>query len=349
MASQGPLGCNDNWIADHSVGSHDWISVDGGMSAIDGNTISALANGGTWLVKTNNHGFTIPSNATITGIKTEWYAKDSCLLSGTTVTLPDGSKASIDCIEVGDKLMGFNPDRSACVVTVTSVSKLPANSYYRIRTTKTGGKLQKKMWGDTLDYCEVKATGTHPFLNENNDFTLVSDLKVGDKIYTGYCKFNHDTDQMMLMSELEEITEIEVTNDSVYVYDISVDGPHVFLGNGFLVHNKTGGNISDNHSLVVKADGSYANFDLPAGDPLPTSLIWLIYGGDGEMWGESWTYSDINSASFGAAISFAGTSNSAVLDYMQITVYYTTPSGKKLDAVSVSKLDGSNFSKLDGV
>ncbi len=60
--------------------------------------------------------------------------------------------------------------------------------------------------------------------------------------------------------------------------------------------------------------------------PSPTQLI---YGGSTNLWGGAWTPADINSANFGAAFAaqrgaFPSTQTAGV-DYMPITVYYTAP------------------------
>jgi len=60
----------------------------------------------------------------------------------------------------------------------------------------------------------------------------------------------------------------------------------------------------------------------------------IVYGSPTDKWGLSLTYSDINSSNFGVAFQ-AGTMNAistgtfvAYVDYITITVYYSTPSGK---------------------
>jgi hypothetical protein len=68
---------------------------------------------------------------------------------------------------------------------------------------------------------------------------------------------------------------------------------------------------------------------------LTTSDTLYATGGEGQLWGESWLYSDINDADFGAAIAFNYSSGSAArnvtVDRMQITVFHIPPRGR-LDA-----------------
>lgn len=60
---------------------------------------------------------------------------------------------------------------------------------------------------------------------------------------------------------------------------------------------------------------------------LTTTNTLYTFGGAGDLWGTSWTPSDINSANFGAAINFAISFTSATrttsLDYVQITIFGT--------------------------
>jgi len=61
----------------------------------------------------------------------------------------------------------------------------------------------------------------------------------------------------------------------------------------------------------------------------PTSLGTATYGNSGDLWGLSWTPSDINNTNFGVAISVHSnlilSTLTATVDYMRITVHYTVP------------------------
>lgn len=63
------------------------------------------------------------------------------------------------------------------------------------------------------------------------------------------------------------------------------------------------------------------------GTKWPTSDAIKTYGGESELWGESWSPADINATSFGAALSIASHmydyGSEAYVDHIRITVYYT--------------------------
>jgi hypothetical protein len=89
----------------------------------------------------------------------------------------------------------------------------------------------------------------------------------------------------------------------------------------------TASNTADNAVRLVKA-GSIETTDRSSGSTWQTGLNYIQYGGTSDLWGDTWTPSDINSAGFGAAISAKTTSavnRTFSIDWVRITVYYTTP------------------------
>lgn len=83
-----------------------------------------------------------------------------------------------------------------------------------------------------------------------------------------------------------------------------------------------------NHPAIMKAGSIVAT---KAGtDTWPTSTpAYVSYGGPTDLWGQSWTASDINNSGFGAQIAAVsttgGTSSTAFIDAIRIKVWYTPP------------------------
>lgn len=70
-----------------------------------------------------------------------------------------------------------------------------------------------------------------------------------------------------------------------------------------------------------------------------TSPSTATYGGASDLWGTTWTYSDINDSGFGAAWQGGGSHGvTGAIDYARITVYYTSAAGV---TVSVSAINGT--------
>lgn len=87
--------------------------------------------------------------------------------------------------------------------------------------------------------------------------------------------------------------------------------------------------ITDNSIRLLK-NGSQVGTDHAGNFDWGTSFAYHTYGSASDLWGTTWSPADINNANFGMEISafLPGNNNSiAFVDYVSITVYYTTPGG----------------------
>ena len=97
---------------------------------------------------------------------------------------------------------------------------------------------------------------------------------------------------------------------------MSVDDNHNFFANGVLVHNA--GTTKDHRVRIIKGGSISSNEDKASGTAWTDTLAYHTYGDSSALWGESWNVSDINSDTFGVAISVYG---SGYLD-QNYTTYY---------------------------
>lgn len=98
------------------------------------------------------------------------------------------------------------------------------------------------------------------------------------------------------------------------------------------------GTVEDDSIRLVKG-GTIVGSDLGAGIAWPTADTYRTFGGATNLWGESWTDSDINASDFGvvfnaALVDPASSSVIAFVDHIRITVDYTTASNNALLVVS---------------
>src|SRR5690606_31897156 len=56
----------------------------------------------------------------------------------------------------------------------------------------------------------------------------------------------------------------------------------------------------------------------------PLTDNYVSYGGPGDLWGETWLYSDINNINFGGSLRSNILNGSARVDHMRVTVYVTS-------------------------
>ncbi len=90
----------------------------------------------------------------------------------------------------------------------------------------------------------------------------------------------------------------------------------------------TGGECRDLVVRIVKG-GVIGSTDRALADPWPSSDAYASYGGSSDLWGETWTRTDINASNFGFAIAARVTSSpfftpAPRIDHIRMTVYYTT-------------------------
>jgi len=65
----------------------------------------------------------------------------------------------------------------------------------------------------------------------------------------------------------------------------------------------------------------------------PTTDTYVVHGGTGQLWGLAWTPADINASNFGVSISARNYDidpRYALVDHVQIRVYYTPPAGTNM-------------------
>lgn len=77
---------------------------------------------------------------------------------------------------------------------------------------------------------------------------------------------------------------------------------------------------------LLKA-GTAAGTDKSTGASIPTTAATVSYGGAADLWGTTWTPSDINNANFGAAFVAVGAlADTVSVDFFRITVTSTSAS-----------------------
>jgi hypothetical protein len=92
-----------------------------------------------------------------------------------------------------------------------------------------------------------------------------------------------------------------------------------------------GGTVTTDNSVRLVKGGAIMGDNKASGGGWPSSPgSYHSYGSSTDLWGISWTASDINSANFGAVISanlgsvtFPSGNEKAQVDHMRITVYYS--------------------------
>jgi len=114
-------------------------------------------------------------------------------------------------------------------------------------------------------------------------------------------------------------------------FGFSIPGPAQIVGIEARIERRSlGGMIVDSRVRIVKG-GVVGSTERAAGGTWPTVDTVATYGSSSDLWGETWTPSDINANDFGLALSVFDSADLALVDVITLQVYYSlcadTPSG----------------------
>ncbi|MCX6224217.1 MAG: hypothetical protein NTV01_05625 [Bacteroidia bacterium] len=115
-------------------------------------------------------------------------------------------------------------------------------------------------------------------------------------------------------------------------YGFSIPSPSTILGITVTINRQTSGTISplirDNRISLLKSGAIQTTNYAVTGTNWPTTMGPAIYGGIADLWGTTWTASEINDPNFGVVLAVTTTnttSRTATVDYIQITITYSCP------------------------
>ena len=95
----------------------------------------------------------------------------------------------------------------------------------------------------------------------------------------------------------------------------------------------------DSHVKIVKG-GTIGSTNKASATTWTTSDVIATYGNASDLWGESWSYSDINDSTFGIALAadhtaFSKSGHTLAVDHITIKIYYTAGGVSKLGLLGV--------------
>jgi hypothetical protein len=108
--------------------------------------------------------------------------------------------------------------------------------------------------------------------------------------------------------------------------------------------NSSGGTILDNASRIVKG-GTIGTTDKSRAAAWQVADTFTPYGGNTDLWGLTWTETDVNATTFGAALSAkqaSGGNHTATVDSSRITVTYLQCGNGTVDGVEQCDLGAGN-------
>lgn len=165
----------------------------------------------------------------------------------------------------------------------------------------------------------------------NSPGTAANDAAVGTLVWTSpdNCKTSNNTyTQCFGVSSSQFSNYLKATNFGFSIPSgATIDGILVEIER-YANHNSASLHVLDEVVKLVK-NGTVVGTNLGVlGTKWATGDAVFSYGGSSELWGTSWTDSDINNANFGAVLQVETVNGAkiniyAYVDHIKITVYYT--------------------------
>ncbi len=181
---------------------------------------------------------------------------EGCFLSGTLVSMADGSKKSIEDILVWDKILAYDEEtKTHAINEVLELQSQISKGYYNI--TLSDSTILQVTSNHALYFSDGKYTGwgsINPYETLIQDKKFVRKLNVCDKL------FKED-------GSFVTITGIVYIPTPVKTYNLkSVENSHTYYADGLLVHNK---DCILYNTLIIGEDGKPVKIqDLDLGDEI---------------------------------------------------------------------------------
>jgi hypothetical protein len=185
-------------------------------------------------------------------------------------------------------------------------------------TTDFGGNWVASAGVDTIFY--VLEAGTLAWTNPDNS-------KVSDDVYS---------------TAVNPSSGVSVTTHFLKASNFGFNFPSTYTINGIKVEVEKKSSldstdfIKDSSVKIIKSDGSFGSSDNATATHWSTSEGYVSYGSSSDLWGATWSPSDINNSNFGVVISAFLNANdfvTASVDHIRITIYYT-PNGLAYELIA---------------
>lgn len=131
---------------------------------------------------------------------------------------------------------------------------------------------------------------------------------------------------------------LKITN-----FNLNIPTGATIQGISVTIRRSTNGSGLNDSSIKIVKGGTISGTDQSAGASWGNTLADVTFGGSSNLWGLSWTVSDINSSNFGVAFSAINTNSFAqnvLVDAVAITVYYTETTATKYIYITTQESNG---------
>jgi hypothetical protein len=286
--------------------------------------ITAVTYGGRPLTQLADIGLATPFYA-----RTEvWYLLESqlALAANTTIAFTYGASVPVENFEIVASAVYQNVDQTDPFNDFETASTTSSNDTYQMPTvmnTLEGSMSVAGIFcGNPPD--PMQALGNCDAFSINNSFTETIDFHAANGSFT--------SSGGVLMVAHRASTAVG-TVQPTFVFDGSPNRRTVVEFSLRRARNM------DSNVRLRKAAGFVGNNYALTNTEWPTTEAYVSYGGAGDLWGTSWSVTDINNANFGAALSVNVQNATAAVDHMRIGIFTTSVLPLKLVAFNAHQED----------
>lgn len=233
------------------------------------------------------------------------------LASGTTITPTYAASSLLENVEFFTSVVFRNVDQITPVISaITTANNSSANPHQLaspFNTVLNGMSVTGVICGNNTS--PASASGA------TNTYTINSSFIEGTDIYISNPSF---ATSGICVATGTKLCTATGTEQPVFTFAGSVNRSAMF---GFTLQRARALDNSVfllNASLPVGTNGGFTSTSWP------TSDAYVSYGGPSDLWGRTWSVTEINSTGFGAALSAARSNGNLQVDHFRITVYSTS-------------------------
>lgn len=152
-----------------------------------------------------------------------------CLVEGTLITLPDGSKKAIEELHLDQLLLSAEIETLIDTNNASELYKWSSESLSESRITSPITRITEKIAYKTMVINNglFEATPTHLQLIQRDGFWRfipLGDIMVGDNLYT-------------INNEIIPVTSVTINLEERKIYPLTLNPFHTYFANGILTHN----------------------------------------------------------------------------------------------------------------
>jgi len=320
----------------------------GNITADDTNYATATLTAGqvSNYLQATNYGFAIPSTATISGIS---------VTIGRMRSSGNGSNVHDTVVQLlkGGTLTGSNLANTTAGTWPSSTTGIADASYggtsnlwgttwtpEDINASNFGVALAATSVSDTrtlsVDYMRITVTYTVPSAATGSPTSGANVTGVGTLVWTNPGNVVSDNNSYATAGAATGQTNyLEATGYGFAIpTDATISGITVVIRR--LGTTGGGNDVRDAVVSLIKAGTVTGDNKADTGTDWTTTETPITYGNDGDLWGTSWTPAQINASNFGVALSASLNGKQASVDFIQVTVSYSTPAPTTLTVASAT-------------